>query len=193
MILFENNLIDEEITTEFFSCDLKKCKGGCCTYPGTYGAPVLDEEVETMNEVYQASSVYLTRRTKAYIEKNGVVTGTSGNYSTVCIDGRDCVYVYYDGDVAKCAIERAYFDGKISFRKPLSCHLFPIRVSDHGEKYLFYQNLYYQKIEECESGRENGARKRTLLYKFLEVPIIRFLGEEWFRNFEKFLNETEKK
>lgn len=187
MIVFENYIIDDEIATEFFSCDLKKCKGACCTFPGDYGAPLQDEEVDKLHQSYELASEYLSEKTKQFIEHNGIITGTKGSYSTLCINRCDCVFVYYEGDVAKCALERAYFDGKIKFRKPISCHLFPIRVSEYDEKYL-----YYQKFDECFFGREKGKANKTVLYKYLKEPLIRLLGEKWFSNFEKRIGKNGK-
>ena len=186
MYLIDKILIDEEICKVKFSCDLPACKGSCCTFEGEIGAPVLDSEVQKIYAVYDIVKEYLSGHSIATIEKRGSIEGTKGNYSTVSINKRDCVFVYYEGDIAKCAIEKAYFDKKISFREPLSCHLFPIRVSDFGGTYI-----YYQKFDECKPGIVKGEKENSTLYKFLKEPIIRAYGKEWYEHLEKYLTAKE--
>jgi hypothetical protein len=174
MILLEDILIDENILKAKFSCDLGACKGACCTFPGDLGAPLADSEVQLMIDAVEPSRKYLSERALDYIEKHGVFQGEKGSYTTQCIDRCDCVFVYYEGDVAKCAIEKAYFAGEYEFRKPISCHLFPIRESFYAGKYL-----YYQKINECASAVRCGEREDIPLLDSLSEAIERAYGHEW--------------
>ena len=174
MILLDDILIDENILKAKFACDLGACKGACCTFPGEQGAPLANSEVELMEAAVEPSRKYLSGRALNYIEKHGVVQGDKDNYTTQCINGRDCVFVYYEGDVAKCAIERAYFAGEYDFRKPVSCHLFPIRESYYAGKYL-----YYQKIVECASAVRHGDSENIPLVDSLAEAIERAYGKDW--------------
>jgi hypothetical protein len=175
MILIDNILVSEEILTTKFSCNLQECKGACCTFPGEYGAPVLDKEKDIIEENLEATFEYLSGKSIEFIRKYGFVEGKKGNLSTVCIDKKDCVFVYYEEDIAKCAIEKAYFAGKIKFRKPLSCHLFPVRVSDFGGDYL-----YYAEFPECNSALKYGEEKNTFIFDTVKEALVRAYGNDWY-------------
>lgn len=175
MILIGNILIDNEILNLKFFCNTNKCKGACCTFPGEVGAPLLDSEIEQINNVINPASEFLSERAKSVIALEGAVQGTPGDYSTNCIDKKDCVFVYYDGDVAKCSIEKAYFSGKTSYRKPISCHLFPIRVSNFSGTYL-----YFSKYEECEPAFQYGTEQNIHLIEMLKDALVRAYGIDWY-------------
>lgn len=152
--------------------------------PGGQGAPLEEEEVRLVQEAEQAAFPYLPELNRRVIEIDGSVEGKEGNRTTRCIDDRDCVFVYYEQEVAKCAIERAWLEGKIAFRKPLSCHLFPIRVDD-----LFGSaRLRYERIPECKPAVERGKNEQIALVDFLKEPLIRAFGEEFY---EDLLKEKE--
>ena len=183
MYLIDKILIDEDVTNINFSCDLKKCKGGCCTFEGEFGAPVLDSEVSEINAVIPVVEPYLSKRSIETIKTKGAIEGLPGSYSTMSIDKRDCVFVCYDGDIAKCSIEKAYFDHKTNFRKPISCQLFPIRVSDYGGTYL-----YYQKFDECDPAILKGNKEKSLMFRFLKEPLIRAFGEAWYSELDNYMS-----
>ena len=170
-------LVDSSVLTARFACDLGGCKGACCTMPGGSGAPLEEAEVEHVHAAESAAAEYLPELNKRVIEIEGSVEGRKGNRTTVCIDDRDCVFVYYDAaGIAKCAIERAWQDGKVEFRKPLSCHLFPIRVDD-----LFGgARLRYEKISQCAPAVARGEQENIFLVEFLKDPISRAFGEEFY-------------
>jgi hypothetical protein len=169
---------DNALATTKFACDLSACKGACCTMPGGRGAPLADEEVTLIEEATPAALKYLPERNREVIRRQGAIEGGHGDHATRCIDDRDCVFVYYEGDVAKCAIERAYFNGEASFRKPISCHLFPIRSTEMlGGHYL-----HYERISECAPARRNGEREGILLYRFLKDALVRAYGEEFYND-----------
>jgi hypothetical protein len=177
MILIDNILVDEAIVSTPFLCNTNQCKGACCTVKGGSGAPLLDDEVERVEASVQAASAYLSERSQAEIRQRGATEGTAGEYATRCIDDRDCVFVYYESgsDVAKCAIERAYFDGKTPFRKPISCHLFPIRVADFNGPYL-----YYEHFPECAPALAHGSVHQATIADCVKDAIVRAYGEEWY-------------
>ncbi|MFN4909155.1 MAG: DUF3109 family protein [Bacteroidota bacterium] len=173
MILLDHLLIQEQVLTASFSCDLKRCKGACCTMKGGAGAPLLEEEIDQLRQAVPAALPYLPERSRQWLSANDPVTGPQGDRSVECLDEADCVFVYYDGAVAKCAIEKAWYGGTSSFRKPLSCHLFPIRVANFGGPYL-----HYEKIDECEPGRDRGLQTGTPLVESLRDALVRAYGQE---------------
>ncbi len=175
MYLIDNILIEKEVTEVKFTCDTAKCKGACCTFRSNYGAPVLDNEVEILEKSVDIVSRYLSKRSLNTIKKYGVVEGFRGDYSTVCIDSKDCVFVCYEGKVAMCSLEKAYFAGEIEFRKPVSCHLFPIRVSNSGMR-----RLYFQYFEECRHGIEKGNTENIPLIDSVKEALIRSFGNQWY-------------
>ena len=178
MFIIGEAVIDDIVGTALFCCDLKKCKGACCTLPGGRGAPLEDDEVVELQKAYPIARQYLSQRTVDAIEGQGIVEGSPGSYATTCIDNRDCVFVYYDADVAKCSLERAFEEGKTDWRKPISCHLFPIRTRTFGKEFV-----RYEQIGECEAGRKLGEEQQVRLHNFLKEPLTRQYGETWYGNF----------
>lgn len=177
MLLLDNLLLDDHIITQPFLCDLGKCKGACCTVKGGQGAPVLDTEVEALTNAIEITWKYLPERSRKEIEQHGAIDGSDGDLYTRCVDDGDCVFVYYEkgSHIAKCAIEQAYFDGMTSFRKPISCHLFPIRVTDFNGPYL-----YYEEFPECKPALQNGKRHDVRIFEAVKEALIRAFGDEWY-------------
>lgn len=178
MIKIDNVLIDHEVLNAHFACDIAKCKGACCTFKGDYGAPVMKEEIAEIEKNLESAKKYLDERSLAIIKYEGYIDKKSDGLYTKCIDDKDCVFVFYDGDVAKCAIEKAYHNGESDFRKPVSCHLYPLRVGDFGGDYI-----YYDKIKECKPGRLNGREKGIHLVDSVKEALTRRFGEKWTEEF----------
>lgn len=174
MILLNDIALDDRILTQPFACDLKKCKGACCTLAGGSGAPLREAEIAHVEAAKEAASEYLTSSSRDYIAKNGWLTGEYGNRMVGCIDDAQCVFVFFEDEVARCALERAYFDQKTEFRKPISCHLFPIRVADFGGPYL-----YYEEFSECIPALANGKALDLKVKDISRDALIREYGEEW--------------
>lgn len=187
MILFENVLINEDVLNAKFQCDLKQCKGACCTFPGDSGAPVTFEEIEEIEKHYPIFKKYLTQKSINYISDNGFWEKDGSEYLLNCIDKKDCVFVYYEGDIAKCAIEKAYHNKEIEFRKPLSCHLFPIRVGNYGG-----DHLRYEQFDECEPGRKNGELNNIKLIDSLKDSIERKYGNDFFNKLKIYVENENK-
>lgn len=182
-------LVDEKIFTTRFACDLAGCRGACCTMPGGRGAPLEPAEVPLVEAAVEPASRWLSDGKKRLIDAKGAVEGDAGDAATRCVEDQDCVFVYYDdGGVAKCAIERAWFEGTSEFRKPLSCHLFPIRV----DRLFAGPRLRYEEIEECEPARERGEQEAIDLLPFLEDPVRRAFGDQvWEELIEEYRRRKE--
>ena len=181
MILVQKILVEKDVTTANFACDLAQCRGACCTMPGGSGAPLEEEEVKHVQNAEKHALPWLSKQKQAIINNQGSVEGTKGDRTTRCVEDQDCVFVYYENNVAKCAIERAWLEGKSEFRKPLSCHLFPIRVDD-----LFGgARLRYERIDQCKPGRERGKTEGIDLIEFLKEPIIRAFGESFYKDLKE--------
>lgn len=181
MINIDGVLVEKDILTKYFLCDIEQCLGACCTFYGEYGAPLNENEIPILENHIQITNHLLSNSTKKYIKENGVSEYKIERPTTVCIDNKDCVFVYYKKNkVALCAIEDCYFNNKTNFRKPISCWLFPIRVASHTN--VIY--LYYEKINECTSAIKNGKQKNIKLYQALKEPLIAFLGEKWYKLLE---------
>jgi hypothetical protein len=175
MFRIENTFVDNAVVAATFCCDLQACAGACCTLEGGRGAPLEDGEVARIAEHYPLIKEYLDPRNIGVIDREGLVEGSPGSYATTCIDRRECVFVYIDGGIARCGFERAFREGKSSWRKPISCHLFPLRVGGAGQTFV-----RYEEIPECRPGRELGDRERVPLHKFLRDALIRKFGDHWY-------------
>jgi len=174
-----NSIVDERIAYIKFKCDLNSCKGACCTLPGGRGAPLDDNEVEEIQKAIPVIKTYLSDRQLEEIRLNDGIEGYVGSFATSCIDNKDCVFVFYENDTAKCAFEKAFYNNDITWRKPISCHLFPIRVSDFGGDVL-----RYEKIKECKPAIVKGKVDSTLLFEFLQDALIRKYGKKWYDEFK---------
>jgi hypothetical protein len=171
--------VSRELGTTEFACDLSVCKGACCTMPAAAGAPILPSEIAELERVFPVVRKYLSEDSLKTIEQKGVWEQDSdGSLTIPAIRGRDCVFVRYDegSDIAFCAIEKAYREGEIEgFPKPISCHLFPIRIYPTAENSY---EILYEEIRECKGGRARGKKERIPLLDFLASPLVRALGTE---------------
>jgi len=168
-------LVRDEIVEIPFSCDLKKCKGACCTLESELGAPVNKNEIEEIEKILLVIKRYLSQINIDEIEEKGFYEMKEGESMITSVNNRDCVFSFWENGIAKCAIERAYFDGKVEFRKPISCHLFPIRVSDFSGDVL-----RYEKFSECAPALEKGKEENVVIAEFCKESLTRLYGEEWY-------------
>ena len=168
-------LVRDEIVEIPFSCDLKKCKGACCTLESELGAPVTKAEIEEIEKILPVIKRYLLQSNIDEIEERSFYERKDDEMMIASVNNRDCVFSFWDNGIAKCAIERAYFDGKVKFRKPISCHLFPIRVSDFSGDVL-----RYEKFSECAPALEKGKEENITIVEFCKDSLIRLYGEEWY-------------
>lgn len=180
MLEIGRTIVSLDILEKKFLCDLLKCKGACCV-EGDSGAPVTTEEVKAIQEAYPEVEPYLSENHRAEIGKQGfAVIDQDGDLVTPLENNKQCVYTYQENDILKCGIEKAFLDGKINFRKPVSCHLFPIRITE----YKRFDAVNYQQIDICKPGRMCGKSAELPLYVFLKEPLIRKYGEEWYEQLQ---------
>lgn len=171
-------LVRQEIAETHFKCDLRKCKGACCTFESHYGAPLSKEEILTIDSILNKVTRYLPVDHLREIEENGFYQEKQHELMTRSIRNRACVFVYYEDGIAKCSIEKAYVDGRTNFQKPISCHLFPIRRSDFGGDIL-----KYEKLNECSPALDNGKVSNTTIADFCKEPLNKLYGKEWYSQF----------
>lgn len=178
MIKVGEVLVSDDIKQVEFVCHLEKCKGACCV-EGDLGAPLEEGELEQMRSIQEAVGPYLTKLGLEAIRKQGpYILDEDGDYSTPTIGGRECAYAHYDQHgILKCGIEQAYLDGKIDFRKPISCHLYPIRITRKKE----FEAVNYHKWNICSAACSLGKSLQVPLYRFLKDPLIRKYGEAWYQ------------
>jgi len=188
MILIENTCISDDVEDQFFVCNLDKCKGACCV-EGDSGAPLDEVELAILDQIYPHVEPYLSEAGKEVIAKEGTyTTDWEGDFVTPVINGKECAYAIYDKrGILKCGIEEAYNDGKIDYKKPISCHLYPIRVT----KYEQYHALNYDRWEICSPACGLGKELGVPVYKFLKEPLIRAYGTNWYDQLTQEINERQ--
>ncbi|MBA3683040.1 MAG: DUF3109 family protein [Bacteroidetes bacterium] len=183
MIAIDKTLISEDLLEKKFVCDLNACKGACCV-AGDSGAPLDKEELEILDSIVDKVKPYMVKKGIKAIEKHGTyVVDGDGDYTTTLVSpGAECAFVFFDEKkIAKCAIEQAFYDGKIEWKKPISCHLYPVRITKHKE----YDAVNYDKWSVCKPACSCGEKLDVPVYKFLKDPLIRKYGKEWFKELEK--------
>ena len=185
MVEIGRTLISDDVFEKHFLCDILKCKGACCI-EGDSGAPLTDEEAISIEEEFDAFKDLLPEKHLKEVEKQGhSLIDSDGDLVTPLVNDRQCVYSYYnDQGILKCAIEKAHFEGKTKFRKPISCHLFPIRITE----YKRFDAVNYQELDICKPGRECGKSEKLPLYKFLKEPLIKKYGPDWYKELELAAN-----
>lgn len=178
MLEIRQTIIDDNIPHIKFACNLSVCKGACCTLAGGTGAPLLDDELEQIENAFPLVKSLLPKEHLEFIKQFGLYEGESGFYTTMCFNNRACVFVFYEEGIARCAFEKAFKAGKLKWRKPISCHLFPIRVRS-GVQDL----LHYVQIAECNPVKDCGQNENIFLSNFLREPLIRAYGLAWYEDF----------
>ena len=186
MIQIDDVVVTLDVLREKFICDLGACKGACCI-EGDAGAPVERDEVAKLQEVLPIVWDDLAENAKVLINEQGVVyTDEDGDIVTSIVNGKDCVFTCYDEQgMCSCAIEKAYREGKTDFYKPISCHLYPIRVGDYGK----YKAVNYHRWDVCKAAVLLGEKENVPVYKFLEKPLIRKFSQAWFDELEVAVKE----
>lgn len=187
MIEVGNVLVHEDIIRNEFVCNLSKCKGACCI-EGNAGAPLMDNETEILLEIYQDVKPFLSEEGIKAIESQGAfIKDIEGDWTTTCVDGeKECAFVTWENGIAKCGIEKAHEKGalKVDWKKPLSCHLYPIRVT----YYPGFDVLHYDRWSICSDACSLGEKLKVPIYKFVKDPLIRAYGKEWYEQLEKAVN-----
>ncbi|MDY5970013.1 MAG: DUF3109 family protein [Bacteroidales bacterium] len=177
MLIVGNCIVSDDIADNRFCCDLQDCRGRCCV-EGDAGAPLAREEVEVLESLLPKIMPYMTKKGREAVQEQGVYElFCSEEPCTTLVEGKECAFVIWEDGKALCSIEKAFRDGKISFRKPISCHLYPIRVADYGE----FSTVNYHRWEVCKQGKGTCSAKEELpLYMYLQEPLIRRFGQQWY-------------
>ena len=182
MYIIGSILVSDDLTEESFACNLSACKGACC-WEGDYGAPLEEEELDILTEVYPAVSPYLTEAGRAAIAEQGLYTRNGDSHDTTLVDGGACAYMTLDATgTAQCGIERAYNDGAIGWKKPISCHLYPVRIKKNPQ--TGFEALNYDVWDICSAACTRGEREKIRIYEFVKPALIRKYGQEWYDELE---------
>jgi hypothetical protein len=191
MIPIGKTLVSDEVISNRFVCDLKKCKGACCI-EGESGAPLEKEELKLIEESYPAVKPFLTADGIKAIEEKGLyLIDDDGDFVTPLIgEGGACAFTVFENGIAACGIEKAYNEGKIPFRKPVSCHLYPVRIT----AYKNYDAVNYHEWEICSPACKLGKKLSVPVFRFVKDALIRKYGQAWYDELEQrvALKEAEK-
>ena len=177
MLQVGSALVSLDVIERFFICNLDRCLGACCI-EGDAGAPITDEERHKLKEVLPAVWEDLLPEAQTVIEQQGVAyVDEEGDLVTSIVNGKDCVFTCYDKNgMCQCAIEKAYRAGKVDFYKPISCHLYPIRLKEYPD----FSAVNYHRWKICKAGEVLGRHEQVRVYEFLKEPLIRRFGEDWY-------------
>ena len=186
MIRIDNTLISDDVLSEFFVCHIEKCKGACCV-EGDLGAPLEKEELDLLQANYEKIKPYLMEEGRMAIHHQGLyIKDFEGDYSTTTINGRECAYAFYDDlGILKCGIEKAYLEGKTNWQKPISCHLYPIRITKNKTNIAVNYDSWSICNDACILGRELSVP----VYEFLKDSLIRRFGENWYNQLKAYADE----
>ncbi len=200
MIIIEDKIVSDALVEEYFACQLSACKGACC-WEGELGAPLEEAELAVLDTIFEQVKPFLSPAGVAAIEQQGrYVQGQAPDeYATPLIDGGPCAYMVLGADgIAQCGIERAYQAGVTDFQKPISCHLYPVRI--HRNKEQGFEALNYDEWEICSAACQRGKAEQIPLYQFVRDALVRKYGQEFydalegaarFRREESVMGESE--
>ena len=184
MISLPPALISSDLKEVFFSCELEKCKGACCV-EGDAGAPLEEMEISWLEYYLYEIKPYMTTAGIEEVGQSGVFDfDSTGQFVTPLIHGKECAYVWFDNGIARCAIEEAFQQHKIPFPKPLSCHLYPVRISTTTAE----EAVNYHKWHICNHALQKGHREKLHLYLFLKDALVRKYGRVWYNRLEKLIS-----
>ena len=186
MIEIDHTLITDDLKDSYFVCDLNRCKGACCV-EGDLGAPLEDDELSVMETIYPKVAPYLSEAGRKEIAEQGTyIKDSEDEYSTPTIDRKECAYAIYDTNgILKCGIEMAYNENQIDFQKPISCHLYPVRITSYEQ----YDAVNYDRWHICDPACSLGESLKMPLYKFLKTPLIRKYGAKWYKKLLKAVSD----
>ena len=188
MFQLGKTIVSEDIIEKEFVCNLSACKGACCI-EGEAGAPVTEEETKILKDIYPKVKPFLRKEGIEAIEKQGThVVSDRSEIETPLVKGAECAYITFsDKGIAGCGIEDAFNAGEVTFRKPISCHLYPVRVQDYSE----FAAVNYHKWPICNDACTLGKELAVPVYKFVKEALIRKFGENWYLELEKVASERQ--
>ncbi len=187
MIKVGNVLVSDDMKDTCFFCNLTACKGDCCV-EGDAGAPLEEEEIPILEDYLDEIKPYMSKEGREVIELLGVFDyDADASYVTPLVNNRECAFVYFQDGISFCAIEKAWLEGKIPYQKPISCHLYPVRLKQAGE----FIAINYEKWSICKPALILGKEKGVALYSFLKEPLIGKFGEGWYERLVKAMEKKE--
>jgi hypothetical protein len=186
MVQIDDKIISLDVFEQQFVCDLNACKGACCV-EGDSGAPLELEEVDILAQIFDKVKPFMREEGIKEVERQGFsVIDKDGDRTTPLVKNKECAFVSFDTNgTAKCSIEQAYNKDIIDFKKPISCHLFPIRI----QKYDDFEAVNYESIKICEPACSCGQKLEVPVFKFLKEPLIRLYGEQWYNTLSEAADE----
>ncbi|XLS29445.1 DUF3109 family protein [Flavobacteriaceae bacterium M23B6Z8] len=189
MFQLGKTIVSEEIIENDFVCNLSACKGACCV-DGEAGAPLDEEELSVLDDIYEKVKPFLRPESINVIESQGTyIKGEDGEWETPLVNGNECAYVIFDDkNTALCGIEEAYNSGDISWKKPVSCHLYPVRVKQYKE----FAAVNYHQWYICDDACVLGKELQVPIYKFVKEALIRKFGEKWYKELEDVARDLKK-
>lgn len=193
MFCIKNTLVSLDVVEKEFCCDLDTCRG-CCCIEGDAGCPVEPDEEQAIRDILPQLLPEMTKEARAVVEAQGVAyDDPSGERVISIVNDKDCVFARTDHNGwCYCLIEKAYKQGKLPFNKPISCHLYPIRLKTIGEGEQAVIGVEYHRWDICHCGRVLGKKLHLPLYKFLREPLVRRFGQEWYSELELVAGEWKK-
>ncbi len=189
MIEIEDKILSRELFEKKFVCDLSACKGACCV-EGSSGAPLTEEEIYILEDIYEDVKPYLPKKGIKAIEKQGTwVIDADGDFTTPLVgEEKECAYTIFENGMALCGIEKAHKEGKVKFKKPISCHLYPIR----NKQYEKFEALNDDVCHLCKPACACGEKLQVPVYKFLKDALVRKYGKEFYKMMEAVAEELKK-
>ena len=190
MFQLGKTIVSEEIINNDFVCNLNACKGICCV-EGEAGAPLEKEEIQMLEDIYPKVKPFLRQEGIRAIEQQGTyITTDKGELETPLVNNAACAYVVFDeNNMALCAIEEAYNKGEVPWKKPISCHLYPVRVRDYSE----FSAVNYHKWHICDDACALGKELQVPVYRFVKEALIRKFGEDWYNELEEVAGRIKKR
>jgi len=181
-------IVNRDLIEKKFVCDLNKCKGMCCV-EGDSGAPLEKKEIKILEKDLNKLLPYLRDEGRKVIEEQGVyIIDWDSDIVTPLVNEKECAYAIFDNGIAKCSIEKAYNDGIIGLRKPISCFLYPVRI----QKLKQFDAVNYDKWDICKAATDNGKELNIPVFKFLKAPLSEKYGKEWYKQLKLVAKELEK-
>ena len=188
MFQLNKTIVSEEILEKEFVCNLSACTGACCV-DGESGAPLDDVETKILAEIFPKVKPFRRAEGIKAIEEQGThVVSDFGELETPLIDGKDCAYVIFAGKTALCGIEQAYNQGIVDWKKPVSCHLYPIRIKEYSD----FAAVNYHKWHICDDACSLGQELGGPVYQFVKEALVRKFGQQWFDELDKVAKELKK-
>ena len=189
MIQINDTVVSEILLEKKFVCDLNKCMGACCV-EGDAGAPLEESELEELENVFPLVKEYLSDKNIEALKEDLFTIDKDGEYVTQLVNRKECAFVFFDEKgITKCSIEQAYLEGKTKFKKPISCHLFPVRLT----QYKNFIAVNYAHWDICDDACKLGDELGVPTYQFLKEPLIRKFGKTWFEELELVNEHLNKK